>query len=583
MKKNYFIICLIISQICFGIQIKNAKTDSIDYFLKKGNGIKAINFARSKSAHFLEKKDYKSFCAIMLKKARIYYEFKDIENSLKTLYEARDVAEKHNLLYELSKIYKFIGAYNGSIFEFSKAKQYLKKSEKIAKKINDNYLLCSVYQSFFKIHLDLKSDSTKYYLDQVDKYCNNSNDQKQIQSNLTNHFAFFTKKGNNVLAKKYLDSSYVLALQLKDTEFLSRTRNNLAVYYMTIEKNYDKSIEIYKQILETHSKSKNYQILYDAYLNISYAYEAKKDYKQALFYSNKFLEFNDEVFDGRLNQSINEIETKYKINKVEEQYKKEKKEIEERQARNQKILFLVAALIVFLVLVFYFYYQNLLLKQKNKIKDIDNELQYKIISATLEGQDQERNKISAILHDNVSATLSSIGLHLSALESTLTDEQKNDVKKTRMLLKTAHDSVRDLSHNLVSPVLVKFGLQYALNDLCEKNSNSLLEFKFTSNMSISKRFEQNFETTIYNIISELSNNIIKHSKANSAEISINEFENNKLQITISDNGKGFNTNELHFGFGLTQIKARIKSMNGKLKIKSEENKGTKIIIDLKNP
>lgn len=183
----------------------------------------------------------------------------------------------------------------------------------------------------------------------------------------------------------------------------------------------------------------------------------------------------------------------------------------------------------------------------------------------------------------MSATLSSIGLHLSALESSLTNEQKNDVKKTRLLLKTAHDSVRDLSHDLVSPVLVKFGLQYALNDLCEKNSNSLLEFKFTSNMSISKRFEQKFETTIYNIISELSNNIIKHSKANSAEISINEFENDKLQIIISDNGKGFNTNELHFGFGLTQIKARIKSMNGKLKIKSEENKGTKIIIDVKNP
>ncbi|MDI9312683.1 MAG: ATP-binding protein [Limnohabitans sp.] len=583
MKKIYFITCLIISQICFGIKINNAKTDSIDYYLEKGNGLKAINFARSKSAAFLEKKDYKSFCDIMLKKAQIYYKFKDVENSLKTLYEARDVAEKNNLLYELSNIYKYIGAYNGSVFEFSKAQQYLKKSERIAKKINNNYLLCNVYQSFFKIHFDLKSDSTKYYLDQVDKYCRKSKDKKQIQSNLTNHFAYFTKIEDNILAKKYLDSSYALALQLKDTEFLSRTRNNLGVYYMTIEKNYDKSIEIYKQILETHSKSKSYQILYDAYLNISYAYEAKKDYKQALFYSNEFLEFNDEVFDGRLNQSINEIETKYKISKVEEQYKKEKKEIEERQARNQKILFLIAALIIFLVLVLYFYYQNLLLKQKNKIKDIDNELQYKIISATLDGQDQERNKISAILHDNVSATLSSIGLHLSALESSLTDEQKSDIKKTRMLLKTAHDSVRDLSHNLVSPVLVKFGLQYALNDLCERNSNSLLEFKFTSNMSISKRFEQNFETTIYNIISELSNNIIKHSKANLAEITINEFENNKLQITITDNGKGFNTSELHFGFGLTQIKARIKSMNGKLKIKSEENKGTKIIIELTNP
>ncbi|WP_411377288.1 histidine kinase [Flavobacterium psychrophilum] len=119
-----------------------------------------------------------------------------------------------------------------------------------------------------------------------------------------------------------------------------------------------------------------------------------------------------------------------------------------------------------------------IIKEKNKLKDIDAKLQYKIISATLDGQDQERNKISAILHDHVSAVLSSVGLHLSAFESSLTKEQIADLKKTRSLLKNAHDKVRDLSHELVPPLLVKFGLQFALRIFAKTTQTQLSNLNF---------------------------------------------------------------------------------------------------------
>lgn len=207
-------------------------------------------------------------------------------------------------------------------------------------------------------------------------------------------------------------------------------------------------------------------------------------------------------------------------------------------------------------------------------------MQYKIISATLDGQEQERNKISEVLHDNVSATLSSVGLHLSAFESSLTTEQRSDLKKTRALLKQAHDKVRDLSHELVPPLLVKFGLQFALKDLCENNSNSLIKFNYNSQLPKNKKFDHTFETKIYYFVSELFNNATKHSNATEVNLNLKQIDD-MLQIIVSDNGKGFNAKEIQLGFGLTQIKARVKNMNGNVKLFSKPDEGTIITITVK--
>ena len=77
------------------------------------------------------------------------------------------------------------------------------------------------------------------------------------------------------------------------------------------------------------------------------------------------------------------------------------------------------------------------------------------------------------------------------------------------------------------------------------------------------------------------NNIIKHSQANRAEVSLSE-SNNELIIEINDNGKGFDINDFNFveGFGLNQIKARINNLNGNFTVKSKINQGTSIKISV---
>jgi len=578
LKKTFFFITLIF--ICFGFQSLESKTDSLDIYIQQKNPIKALNYSRIYAEKLLAQKKYAEYCEISLKRAQLFRDLNDPENALIVLYEALKVSESKKTIENQILIYSMIGNIHTDSFEFNKSKKSLFKAKNLAHKLNIPLYKKKAHQALFKLHITTGSDSAKYYLDEIASYTKNSTKYLEISSNYNNFYTYYNSKKDYVNAKKSILDAVKYAELSKDKSILNSTYSNLGVYYLEAEKNYPKAIEIYKEIINLYPNNEFPKLLSDSYLNISYAYEKLGDYKTAMFYTNKFLEIFDLVVDQKMEQSVQEIETKYQVSKVEEEYKHKTQELADKQKRNQRILLLLGVLFLLGTGSFYIYYQNLKLKQKNKLKDLDSELQYKIISATLDGQDQERNKISEVLHDNVSATLSSVGLHLSAFESSLTPEQRSDLKKTRALLKQAHDKVRDLSHELVPPLLVKFGLQFALKDLCENSTNSLIKFNYHSELPKNKKFNHDFETKIYYFVSELFNNATKHSNATEVSLNLKQI-NDSIQIIVSDNGNGFNTKDKQLGFGLTQIKARVKNMNGNVKLFSKPDEGTIITITVK--
>jgi two-component system NarL family sensor kinase len=253
------------------------------------------------------------------------------------------------------------------------------------------------------------------------------------------------------------------------------------------------------------------------------------------------------------------------------------------QLRNKKIISLSIVLIIILFFLFYFFYQNNKLKQKIKRKDIKQKILLNVINTGIDHQEMERKKIASFLHDNVNSLLSSAGLHLNVF-TTQNNITSEEIQKTKAILSEAHDLLRDMSHDLVPTLLVRFGLIYALEDLCERNSNSSIHFKFSSTIPTEKRHVEKFEMKIYFIISELFNNIIKHSEAKKTRISITE-KNNQLVIVIQDNGKGFTTKKVKDaeGFGLNRIRAQIKKFKGSFDITSKPNEGTTIKIKIPLP
>ncbi|WP_310556483.1 sensor histidine kinase [Flavobacterium sp.] len=557
------------------------KTDSVTYYLDVKKPIKAINYLKIKTDNLLKNKQYDAYCENVITKSELYFKFNDAENAIKILFKALTIADKNNLLkYQILLNHK-IGVLYSSLLLHDKAYIYFKKAEKIALAYKNEVLLSRVYTALFIINQTKETDSVKFYLDKAIYYSRNSKDFEQKQKICTSYSGYYLGNNELKLSKKYCDSSLYYALKSKNINLIGNSKNALAYYHLVAEKDYAKAEKILLEALEIGPEKYEQRYLSNIYQNISYAYEKQNNFKKALEYNNKYYEIFDQLMTSKMGKVNQEVEIKYAINKVENEYKNKEKIISGKQERNQKLLLIFVSLFILAGLIFYFYYQNLLLKQRNKVKEIDNKLQYKIISATLDGQDQERTKISEVLHDNVSAILSSVGLHLSAFESTLNLDQINELKKTKALLKEAHDKVRDLSHELVPQLLVKLGLQYALKDICEKNTNSIITFDFNSTLKKDRRYDSDFETKVYYIISELLNNTIKHSKASKSKIKLEET-NNQLTITIFDNGKGFDINSISVsnGFGLTQIKARIKNLNGIFTINSKINQGTLVVIKL---
>lgn len=257
--------------------------------------------------------------------------------------------------------------------------------------------------------------------------------------------------------------------------------------------------------------------------------------------------------------------------------------IKQEQLRNKKVISLSIVLIILLFFLFYFVYQNNRLKQKIKRKDTKQKILLDVINAGIDSQETEQKKIASFLHDNVNSLLSSAGLHLNVF-TTKNNIQSEEIQKAKAILAEAHDLLRDISHDLVPTLLVRFGLIYALEDLCERNSNSSIEFKFSSSVSTDTRYSEKFETKLYFIVSELLSNIIKHSEAQKAQISIHE-NHNQLIIIIHDNGKGFDAEKLNEieGFGLNRIRVRIKKLKGTFSIISRANENTGTSVKIKVP
>lgn len=582
MHRQYFIIFFIATCFSFAYGQKKQAVDSVLYYQEQKEYTKAIRFAQEKANRLLSEKKYVEFCDLCLQKADLFAQLNDYHKSVKVLYDALTVIEKNNIKYDMAEIYDNLGQKYAIIKDSVKTFKYY---HKILSLPDNSKSLKNAYQNLFRLYAHKNSDSSYYYMKK--KFAIDKVEKKPsgLASSYNNHFVYYTLKEQHNIAIKYLDSCYQISKENDVYHSIISALNNYAYYHMVEKQDYKKGIDYLLTALNDYKEHMTDSDLLFAYLNLAYAYENMNDHEKANHYLNNSLDLNDRIYSNKIHDAVKEAEIRYQIEKIEQNYDEKTKKLEEKQIRDKKIFLVFLALFGFSLILFYFFYQNLQLKQKSKIKEIESKIQQNIINASIDGQEFERKKMSEILHDNISALLSSAGLHLSAFMVNSEKETiPEEIIKSRALLKEAHDKVRDLSHELIPPVLLKLGLFYAIQDLCEKNTNSTITFDCKIGIPLQKRYPEEFEFKIYFIISELINNILKHSQAKKATIQINAIENN-LIFLIEDDGIGFD--ELKplssEGFGLTQIKVRVRNLKGKIKITSRINAGTKIEMEIKAP
>lgn len=214
--------------------------------------------------------------------------------------------------------------------------------------------------------------------------------------------------------------------------------------------------------------------------------------------------------------------------------------------------------------------RKLLLEQKR----YDRKLTKQIILA----QERERERIGYELHDNINQILTSVKLYLE-MAIHQPEVKKDLLPRAMQFVMNCISEIRNISRTLSAPTLGTQSLIDSIKALVETvESSSRMAVSFTY-VDYHTQVAKDQKLAIYRILQEVLNNIIKHAGAKRVDINLSQTEE-ITELTICDNGKGFDASVKSDGIGLNNIQSRIKVFGGDLFIDSKAGQGCRITVKL---
>lgn len=363
------------------------------------------------------------------------------------------------------------------------------------------------------------------------------------------------------------------------------------VHMLVRSKYYSEAITTIQSILKksfvfAHDKQFYYKWLFMSYTSIG-------NHKKSVYWAEKYIHLTDSMHPTNIQSEITELESKY------QNYENEKKivslnaekEKEVLVAKNYKLtvflLSITAVLFLVLFLIAFLYYKSYkkLVEQKEiihlkQLSDLQKQAKLKLTEALLQGEENERKRIAADLHDGIGGILAGVKLNLSSI--TLTNASADTIKEWSNIqaqLENAIAEIRRIAKNMMPEVLLSMGLQEALKDICESALSGKVKLNLQA-LNIDPHLPKEIQITIYRIVQELLTNVIRHASAEYILVQCSQ-DINTFFITVEDNGVGFDLNKTTAkGLGLINIKNRVEYLQGNMEIKSSPGNGTIINIEL---
>lgn len=204
------------------------------------------------------------------------------------------------------------------------------------------------------------------------------------------------------------------------------------------------------------------------------------------------------------------------------------------------------------------------------------------LQVLIKAHERDRQLMAYEIHDGLVQYITAALWHLESVSDRpgIDDESRATLTKSQELLRQALSEGRRLLSGLRPPVLDEQGILVALEYLGAENAvPGKLEIEIERNVQF-QRLDSLLEGTIFRIVQESLNNVRKHAHASKAYVRLSEH-GNRLQLTIEDDGRGFQSNAVPSDrFGLRGIRKRAELLGGSATIDSVPGKGTKVSVDL---
>jgi signal transduction histidine kinase len=195
----------------------------------------------------------------------------------------------------------------------------------------------------------------------------------------------------------------------------------------------------------------------------------------------------------------------------------------------------------------------------------------------LEQQEHERGALARELHDQLGQSLVAISLNLQAIEGELSPPARARVPESTQIIKKMIEQVRTLAFELRPSLLDDFGLVEALRNLVTRHGERAgVRASFTATPT-DARAPVEIETACFRIVQEALSNVARHAWARRVEVTLTA-QDVALEVTVRDDGVGFNVERLRTGLGLMGMGERAELVGGSVEIESVSGTGTTVRV-----
>ncbi|MEO6132758.1 MAG: histidine kinase [Saprospiraceae bacterium] len=490
--------------------------------------------------------------------------------------------------YYVSSAYTSVGQVYTSIGSYQKAEEYLLKGYQLSS--GDDYAklfsLASVI-SFYVIR-----DNPKY-LSYLDTLAMSDFYKKASAASFMAHFDSFLllDEATDEEKEKKLKEVYTYS-------FTHSSKVNQVGYGMKLYGQLDKMQKykeayvllqnLYQKALNTENKTHIAGVVRALYENS----KARGDLLSALKYLEEHSQLRDSLLSEENMDRISELNIKFEA--AQKDHEIEQQKIRLGQERRDRNFFVILAIVLCaLAIVIFIYFRNRArsvqrISEQEKIihlketEQLQKEKEMSELTATLESQERERNRIARDLHDGIGSMMSGISSQIEYLRSQPVVEQAahSHLVELRDMVKEATSELRRTSYELMPAKLLRLGLEPAIRDLC---LNLLVKNGIEPTMEINADLsilDAEQQLGLYRIIQEVVNNVVKHAEARHVLIQFNYFDH-EISLVVEDDGKGFDfvAKSMNGGLGLGSLQSRVNVIKGFLDIASIPGEGTTVTVN----
>lgn len=280
-----------------------------------------------------------------------------------------------------------------------------------------------------------------------------------------------------------------------------------------------------------------------------------------------------------LSDSLAGLDFKKQLAELETKYRTKEKEqaivlLENRNLLNRTLMIGGLILIILTGLGIWYAWNARKKRVQNALILQSQQREIEVSTALIAGEEQERTRLARELHDGLVSRVTGLKMNVERLAR---DHQQAELSNVALDLESVITELRHTAHNLEPSILKNYGLEEAIQQFCLKMESPETKISFYSN-GLSGLTDKNIQLSVFRIVQELIGNAVRHAKASNILLQ-GSFDNKLLIIEMEDNGVGFDRSSVNKGMGLNNLEARVKSIQGTLKIESTPGMGTHIYME----